>query len=66
MRPMLQAKYESKEPTAACLRQARCEVHSFVLGPEPALAVEGPQMPLAESDFPDLARGSGVNKKQGS
>ena len=41
MKPMLQAEYPSKEPTAACLKQARCEVYSLVLGPVPALAAGG-------------------------
>lgn len=42
IKPTLQAEYPSKEPTAVCLRQARCEVYSFVLGPMPVLAVGAP------------------------
>ena len=38
MKPVLQAEYQSKEPTAKHLRQARCEVYSFVLDPLPVLA----------------------------
>lgn len=36
MKPMLQAEDPSKEPAAKRLRQARCEVYSFV--PLPVLA----------------------------